>query len=138
MINKAPMIDDLHIRAGLEGLTAGRIITLYRRAPLLRAVDTQERVWQKFEASTWVLTAWHRDRLAGIARALSDGVAESYLCELAVEPDVQRLGVGRALLDAMVERCRGTSLVLRHSNISSSYYSKLGFSRVENAWVKAC
>ncbi|MFT5144211.1 MAG: N-acetylglutamate synthase-like GNAT family acetyltransferase [Rhodothermales bacterium] len=132
------MISDLSIKNGLEGLTPGRIITMYRRAPLLRAVDTPERVWKKFESSDIVITAWHGEQLAGIARALSDGVAQSFLCELAVEPDVQGSGVGRLLLDRIFERCKGTELVLRHSSISSRYYQKLGFERVENGWVRNC
>ncbi|MFT4603501.1 MAG: ribosomal protein S18 acetylase RimI-like enzyme [Rhodothermales bacterium] len=130
------MIQDLEIRVGLEGLTAGKIITLYRRAPLLRAVDTPRRVWQKFEASSVVITAWHGDQLAGIARVMSDRVSESYLCELAVEPDVQGEGVGKKLLDVVFEQCKGTDLLLRHSSISSKYYQRLGFRRVDNAWFR--
>ena len=132
------MIQDLDIRFGLEGLTPGKINTLYRRAPLLRAVDAPERIWRKFEASTIVITAWHGEQLAGIARAMSDGVSESYLCELAVEPDVQGLGVGKKLLDSVFDRCKGTELLLRHSSISAEYYRKLGFSRAENAWSRKC
>ena len=132
------MIKDLEIRNGLDGLTPGRIITLYRRAPLLRAVDTADRVWQKFEASSLVITAWHGEQLAGIARVISDGVSESYLCELAVEPDVQGVGVGKKLLDEVFKGCEGTSLLLRHSSISSEYYRKLGFEPVDNAWVRKC
>ena len=101
-------------------------------------MDTADRVWKKFEASSIVITAWHGQQLAGIARALSDGVSESYLCELAVEPDVQGVGVGKKLLDEVFERCKGTKLVLRHSSISSSYYERLGFRPVDNAWYRDC
>lgn len=130
------MIQEIEIKVGLEGLTPGKIITLYRRAPLLRAVDTPERVWKKFEASSVVISAWHGEQLAGIARALSDGVSESYLCELAVEPDVQGAGIGKRLLDVVFEHCKGTELVLRHSNISARYYIKRGFRQVDNAWSR--
>jgi N-acetylglutamate synthase-like GNAT family acetyltransferase len=58
------------------------------------------------------------------------------LCDLAVEPDVQRSGVGRALLAELMVRCEGTELVLRDSDLSSSFYRYLGFRRVENAWIK--
>lgn len=129
-------IEDLDIREGLEGLTPARISTLYRRAPLLRPVGDLDRVWNMFENASLVLTAWHDGHLVGIARVLTDGVLYSYLCDLAVEPDVQRLGVGKALVDAVLERCAGTELVLRDSDISSSYYAHLGFERVENAWVR--
>jgi hypothetical protein len=36
----------------------------------------------------------------------------------------------------VLERCAGTELVLRDSSLSAGFYEKLGFARVENAWVK--
>ncbi len=128
-------IEDLKITEGLEGLNPARITTLYRRAPLLRPVGKPDQVWQMFENASLVLTAWHNGHLIGIARVLTDGVLYSYLCDLAVEPDVQRLGVGKALIGEVLKRCEGTELVLRDSDISASYYEYLGFTRVENAWV---
>ena len=127
---------NLEIREGLDGVTAARIATLYRRAPLLRPVDNPKRVMEMFRNSSLVLTAWMNGHLVGIARVLSDGVLYSYLCDLAVEPDVQRVGVGRALIDEVLDRCKGTDLVLRDSDISSGFYAHLGFKRVTNAWVR--
>jgi ribosomal protein S18 acetylase RimI-like enzyme len=129
-------LDDLEIREGLEGLTPERIKTLYRRAPLHRIVGGSDRIWTMFERASLVLTAWHRGHLVGIARVLSDGVVYSYLCDLAVEPDVQRLGVGRRLIDEILKKCAGTELILRDSDISAGFYERIGFSRAENAWIK--
>jgi GNAT superfamily N-acetyltransferase len=129
-------IDDLTIKEGLDGLTPGRIAMLYRRAPLLRPVDDPAKVWSMFEKASLILTAWYNGHLVGIARVLTDGVLYSYLCDLAVEPDVQRLGVGKALINEVLERCKGTELVLRDSDISAGYYAHLGFKRVRNAWVR--
>ncbi len=129
-------LDEVSVREGLEGLTPARIAMLYRRAPLLRPVDAAEDVWTMFENSSLVLTAWYSGELVGIARVLTDCVLYSYLCDLAVEPDVQRLGVGRRLIDEVLERCKGTELVLRDSDISSGYYEHLGFEEVDNAWVR--
>jgi GNAT superfamily N-acetyltransferase len=128
-------IEGLEVREGLDGLTPARISTLYRRAPLLRPVGDPNKVWSMFENSSLVLTAWHRGHLAGIARVLTDGVLYSFLLDLAVEPDLQGLGVGRSLITEVLERCKGTDLVLRDSDISSGFYEYLGFKRVENAWV---
>jgi len=131
-------IGPLEFREGLDGLTPSRILTLYRRAPLLRPVKDAERIWEMFENSSLVLTAWHDSHLVGIARVLSDGVINSYLCDLAVEPDVQGLGVGKALIKQVVERCTGTELLLRDSDISTGYYARLGFKQVSNAWFQVC
>lgn len=129
-------IGDLEIREGTDGLSPTRIATLYRRAPLLRPVDNLERVWQMFENSSLVLSAWRQNHLVGIARVLTDRVLYSYLCDLAVEPDVQGLGVGRRLIAEVLERCEGTDLVLRDSDISATFYAHLGFDRVENGWIR--
>lgn len=133
---RTQLLGALEIRKGLEGLTPGRIMTLYRRAPLLRPVDDPQRVWQMFKNASLVLTAWHEGRLVGIARVLTDGVLYSYLCDLAVEPDVQGLGIGRRLIEAVLEHCKGTELVLRDSDISAGFYARLGFERVRNAWMR--
>jgi len=130
------MIEGLEIREGLEGLTPARIITLYRRAPLQRRVDDAEKMWAMYERSSLVLTAWHQGRLAGVARGLTDGLLQSYLCDLAVEPDVQGLGIGRALIDAVLDHFKGTEVVLRDSDISTTFYAHMGFDRVDNAWVR--
>lgn len=133
---RTQLLGALEIHKGLEGLTPGRIMTLYRRAPLLRPVDDPQRVWQMFKNASLVLTAWHEGRLVGIARVLTDGVLYSYLCDLAVEPDVQGLGIGRRLIEAVLEHCKGTELVLRDSDISAGFYARLGFERVRNAWMR--
>lgn len=128
-------LDGLEIREGLEGLTPARIATLYRRAPLLRPVDDLEQVWKMYDNASLVLSAWYEGRLVGLARVLTDGVVYSLLCDLAVEPDVQRLGVGRQLVQEVLKRCKGTDLLLRGSEISAQYYARIGFRQVDNAWV---
>ena len=129
-------LDDLEIREGLDGLTPARIMTLFRRAPLLRPVSDPGRIWTMFESASLVLTAWNGSQIVGIARVLTDGVLFSYLCDLAVEPDVQRLGVGKRLINEILDRYKGTELLLRDSDISAGFYAHLGFKRVENAWVR--
>ena len=135
-LSESPAKIEVQIRDGLDGLTPARIATLYRRAPLLRPVGDPTQVWTMFENASLVLTAWRNGHLVGIARVLTDGVLYSYLCDLAVEPDVQGLGVGKALIGEVLQRCKGTDLILRDSDISSGYYAHLGFNRVENAWVR--
>jgi GNAT superfamily N-acetyltransferase len=129
-------LNALEFRTGLDGLTPSRIATLYRRAPLLRPIVDVDALWRMFEKSDLVITAWHRGHLAGIARVLTDGVLNSYLCDLAVEPDVQGLGVGKRLIDEVMKVCRGTELMLRDSDLSAGFYEHIGFSRVTNAWVR--
>ncbi len=135
MISREHIEESLQIREGLEGLTASNIATLYRRAPLNRRTTRPKDIWSMYQSSSLVVSAWWEDRLVGIARVLSDGIEHSFLCDLAVEPDVQRLGVGRKLLKEVREATKGTDLMLRDSQIQSQYYAKAGFSKVQNAWM---
>ncbi len=128
--------DSFTLRDDLEGLTPSRIATLYRRAPLIRQTDNAEKLKQAYDQSQLVLSVWEGERLVGIARVLTDGVQVSYLCDLAVEPDVQGSGIGRLLIDEVMERCKGTELVLRDSNLSSGFYEHLGFTTVDNGWAR--
>jgi GNAT superfamily N-acetyltransferase len=127
---------EVELREGLDGLTPARVATLYRRAPLLRPTDDPARIARSLEAADLVLSAWAGGQLVGLARVLTDHVQVAYLCDLAVEPDVQGLGVGKRLVDGVLERCRGTELVLRDSSLSHGFYERLGFAPVENAWVR--
>ena len=128
--------DALTLRDDLEGLTPARIATLYRRAPLLRQTDNPDALLRSFQNSGLVLTLWNAGRLVALARVLTDGEQVSYLCDLAVEPDVQGTGLGKKLIDTVLERCKGTELVLRDSNLSTGFYAHLGFKPIENGWVR--
>lgn len=136
MAQQTTSTTDIEIREGTEGLTAARIATLYRRAPLLRPTADRVAIQQAFENSQLVLSAWSGDRLLGVARVLTDGYLFSLLADLAVEPDVQGLGIGKRLIDEVIQRLKGTELMLRDSDISTGFYKRLGFHRVENGWVK--
>jgi ribosomal protein S18 acetylase RimI-like enzyme len=129
-------LDEVEIKHGLASLTATKILTLYRRAPLLRPIREPEEIWSMYESSSLVLSAWHRGRLVGIVRGMSDGVLFSYLCDLAVEPDVQGLGIGKKLMDAALSAFKGTDVILRDSSSSAGYYPRIGFQKVTNAWGK--
>lgn len=131
------MLKELEVREGLTDLTPASIATLYRRAPLLRPVKDLDELWAMYEESSLILSAWLEGRLVGVARVLTDGILFSYLCDLAVEPDVQRIGIGKTLISAVLERCHGTDVLLRDSKGSASYYPKIGFERVTNAWVRS-
>ena len=126
---------EIQIREGLEGLTATRIMVLYRRAPLLRPVSDPDQIWKMFEQSSLVITAWKAGHLIGIARVLSDGVLYSYLVDLAVEPDVQGLGIGRLLVRSVLERCAGTDLLVRDH--FGRLFRREGLQPVTDAWVLA-
>lgn len=124
------------IREGLEDLTPARIATLYRRAPLQRPVEDHQKLWKMFESSSLVVTAWMQGRLVGLVRVLSDGVLNCYICDFAVEPEVQGLGVGTKLLEFVHGRNKGQHIYLYDAKVTSRFYAKMGFNHLkEGLWM---
>ena len=91
-----------------------------RRADLPRAVRN----------STYVVSAWHRDTLVGLARGLSDDVSILYLQDILVRPAFQRQGIGRQLLDNVLARFRHVRTVVLLTDDRAQqlqFYASAGF-----------
>jgi GNAT superfamily N-acetyltransferase len=116
---------------------ASTVAELYKAAGLNRPVHDLDRLQRVYDGSTVVVTAWEGQRLVGILRGWSDGAYDGYVCDLAVHPDHQRRGVGRALLDACAEGNPEVQWVLRASLVATHYYEHLGWARIENGWYLA-
>lgn len=79
------------------------------------------------DGSRWVLSAWVGDELVGFARAISDGVSNAYVSTVAVRPDLQRRGIGRALMERLLGGRERVKFVLRASAAGAPLYRSLGF-----------
>src|SRR6266404_4100044 len=110
------------------------IAALYRSAPLYRPVDDVERIGRMYDGANVVLTAWDDDQLVGILRGWTDGTYDGYVCDLAVLPEYQKLGVGRGLLEQACAIHPQIQWVLRASKLAAEYYQHLGWQKIENGW----
>ena len=114
---------------------AAVIAALYRSSPLNRPVDDVARIGRMYEGSNIVLTAWDGEQLVGILRGWTDFAFDGYVCDLAIAPDRQKLGIGRALLDMAIAIHPEVQWVLRASKIAERYYEHVGWQKIENGWV---
>ena len=76
-----------------------------------------------------VVSAWDEDKLIGFARATSDGVYRAAIWDVVIDPDYQRLGLGRKLVTTVLshpqmERVERVYLFTTHHQ---SFYERLGF-----------
>ncbi|MDM1296462.1 GNAT family N-acetyltransferase [Sphingobacterium sp. N143] len=88
-----------------------------------------------FIHSNLIVTAWHQNRLIGIARSMTDYGYWCYLADLAVASDYQNQGIGRKLLEhTKAEAGKDCMLLLLSAPSALSYYSKLGLRHLQNAF----
>jgi ribosomal protein S18 acetylase RimI-like enzyme len=72
--------------------------------------------------------AWHGDELVGFARAVTDQVLRAYVEDVIVSPRLQGCGIGRALMNCLLEQLQPIPVVtLFCSSGLVSYYQSIGF-----------
>ena len=97
---------DLEWKYSEEELDWNELSELYRIAPL--GEKKPDILKKAFGASMFKCFVYGDGKLVAVGRALADGVDCSYLCDVAVHPEVQGSGLGRAVVD----RRRGAFLGL--------------------------
>jgi predicted N-acetyltransferase YhbS len=112
-------------------------IDLYRASTLgeRRPLDDRERMAAMLQNANLVVTAWDRELLVGISRALTDFAYATYLSDLAVRLSHQRTGIGKELI-RRTQAAAGpqATLILLSAPAAASYYPHVGFTQHPSAW----
>ena len=75
-----------------------------------------------------VISAWDGDRLIGLINSLSDGIMTAYFHYLLVQPEYHDMGIGKHLVETMVNEYRGFArIVLIAYDQEVGFYLKNGF-----------
>ncbi len=89
------------------------------------------RLTAAIEGSSFVVTAMDGDRLIGLARAISDNATVAYVQDILVRPSHQGQGLGRRLLQAILDRythVRQKILLTDDRPEQLRFYTSMGFS----------
>lgn len=116
----------------LENTDWQELSELYRVAPLgdKKPADLQT----SFSNSRYICLVFDAGTLVAAGRALADGVDCSYICDVAVLPDYQGLGIGKAIVGKLIEFSRGhRKIILYASAGNEAFYRRLGFRRMSTA-----
>jgi ribosomal protein S18 acetylase RimI-like enzyme len=89
-----------------------------------------------FEASYAVAFAYDGDQLIGCGRALSDGIYQAALYDIAVLPEYQDKGIGRSLVEAILARTGQCNVILYASPGKEGFYRKLGFRAMKTGMAR--
>lgn len=85
--------------------------------------------------STFVFSAWDKERLVGCVRVLTDLYFRSFILDLAVVPEYQNKGIGKEL----VRRCREkapNSEWLVQTDKAKRFYEKIGFTESNDYFLR--
>jgi GNAT superfamily N-acetyltransferase len=86
-----------------------------------------------FENSLRVLGAYENGALVGLVRAVGDGATVVFVQDVLVRPEMQRRGVGTALMNALLSEYRGVrqiELCADGTEEASAFYRSLGFAEL--------
>ena len=90
-------------------------------------------VKKSFINSSHVIFAFQNNNLIGFARAISDS-SSSIIYNVAIDPTYQSIGVGKDIVNKLVEHL-GKRLILAFTHPRTiSFYEHLGFNRIKNAF----
>ncbi len=121
-------------------LTAAEFISVLQRSTLAerRPVNDGVRIELMLRHADLIVTARLGELLVGVSRAITDFCYCTYLSDLAVDVEFQKLGVGRELIaKTHAAAGRATRLILLSSPSARSYYPHIGMLPHDSCWMLA-
>ena len=112
------------------------VLDLYASVGWSNYTNHPRRLEQAFHQSLFVMAAYDDDEeLVGLIRVVGDGLTIVFIQDLLVYPQYQRQGIGRGLLQQMLERFKDVyqiQLATEQSDKNLTFYQELGFRRQED------
>ncbi len=116
---------DIVLKYDCEGIDWDAVARVIRGAGLSTySVDCMQRA---FEHSYAVVFALIGSKLIGTGRALSDGAYQAVIYDIAVLPKWQGRGIGKRIMESILEQTAGQNLLLYASPGKEGFYEKFAF-----------
>jgi predicted N-acetyltransferase YhbS len=116
----------------IESVDWDELSELYRIAPL----GTKSGEWLKaaYTHSLFKYIARDGGKIVAAGRAVADGVDCSYLCDIVVHPAYQGMGLGRELIQKLIDASKGHRKIILYAVPGREpFYAKFGFRRMKTA-----
>lgn len=116
----------------IETVNWQELADLYERAPLTKKHPDQLQLAFTNSMFRWIVR--DGDVIIGAGRALADGCECAYVCDVALLPEYQGQGLGKAIVSRLVEQARGHKRIILYSVPGKEgFYKALGFKRMTTA-----
>lgn len=84
-----------------------------------------------FESSYAVIFVFDGKELIGFGRIISDGVRQSAVYDIAIEPSYQGKGIGKEIMTRLTQATPECNFILYASPGKELFYKKLGFKKMK-------
>jgi ribosomal protein S18 acetylase RimI-like enzyme len=119
-------------RSDEENINWVELCDIYKIAPLgtRNPIDLET----VFSNSMFKCFAFDGSTIIGSGRAIADGVDCSYICDIALHPTYQGLGLGKKLVQNLIDQSRHHNKIILYANPGKvAFYSKFGFKKMKTA-----
>ncbi len=107
------------------------VIKIYEKAGWIAYLGEKEKLIRTFNKSLYILGAFVDGKLVGFIRCVGDGEHIVYVQDLIVDVEYKRQGIGRKLIDAVMDRFSSvrmfTLITDSADEVSNSFYKTLEF-----------
>ncbi len=100
-----------------------------------RPIDEPELLASMLKHGNLIVTARKDGKLIGLSRALSDFAFCTYLSDLAVDENYQKMGVGKELIRLTKLAAPKAKLILLSAPKAIGYYPKIGMTQWQHCYV---
>ncbi|WP_027722673.1 GNAT family N-acetyltransferase [Maridesulfovibrio zosterae] len=90
--------------------------------------DTHQKAFENSYVTVFIYTD---NQLIGFGRALSDGAYQAAIYDVAVIPEYQGMGLGKTLMDALMEKLSGCNVILYAAPGKENFYAKQKFRKMK-------
>ena len=121
-----------------EPISAEQFVELLTASTLgeRRPIDDHQCMEGMVNNSNLMISAWHENKLVGIARSMTDFHYACYLSDLAVHKKYQQHGIGKQLQQLTQQQLgKQCKLILIAAPSANSYYEHIGYTNNPRCWV---
>ena len=106
--------------------------TLKRVGMAYEEPDVHKRAFEASHTTVFVYLADRRaGRMIGFGRAISDGAYQAAVYDVAVVPEFQKMGIGKIIMEKILERLSGCNVILYAAPGKEDFYLKLGLRKMK-------
>lgn len=84
-----------------------------------------------FQNSHIVVFIYHNDKLIGFGRAISDGIYQAAIYDVAVLPEYQGNHIGSIIIKSIIDKIHHCNFILYASPGKEQFYEKMNFKKMK-------